>query len=98
MHNSHDKRDYDMLRNLKNYLRIDYDEDDDLLFDIIGASIDYIKSSTGHFSYKLSGYKILLYSIASTFYEQRSFLVSDKITNNRIVSSLITQLSLKYDR
>lgn len=85
----------DELQKIKNYLRVDFDDDDILLNTIILASKEYIKNSIGYIDMEKPSFKVLLYTICADLYERRSYLI-DKVTQtNKIINSLILQLQLQ---
>ena len=84
----------DELEEIKNYLRIDFDEDDSLLNTIILAGKEYIKNAIGYIDMDKPSFKILLYNICADLYERRSYLIDKAIQTNKIINSLILQLQL----
>lgn len=84
----------DELEEIKNYLRIDFDDDDSLLNTIILAGKEYIKNAIGYIDMDKHSFKILLYNICADLYERRSYLIDKAIQTNKIINSLILQLQL----
>lgn len=87
----------DELEEIKNYLRIDFDDDDSLLNTIILAGKEYIQNAVGYIDMDKHSFKILLYTICADLYERRSYLIDKAIQTNKIVNSLILQLQLQGD-
>mgnify|MGYP003372378756 CR=1 FL=1 len=85
----------DELEEIKNYLRIDFDDDDSLLNTIILAGKEYIKNAIGYIDMDKPSFKILLYTICADLYEKRSYLIDKAIQTNKIINSLILQLQLQ---
>lgn len=82
---------------VKDYLRIDYDDEDIYLNTLIETSLIYIDSMVGE-SYKqdtdvkkLAG--ILQLKIISDMYERRSTFVENSIKTDRITNSILDKLS-----
>ncbi len=84
----------DELEEIKNYLRMDFDDDDILLNTIILAGKEYIKNAIGYIDMDKPSFKILLYTICADLYERRSYLIDKAIQTNKIINSLILQLQL----
>ena len=82
------------LDEIKNYLRIDFDDDDNLLHTIIDASKEYIKNAIGYIDMDKPSFKVLLYTICADLYERRSYLIDKALQTNKIINSLILQLQL----
>lgn len=84
----------DELEEIKNYLRIDFDDDDSLLNTIILAGKEYIKNAIGYIDMEKASFRVLLYTICADLYERRSYLIDKAIQTNKIINSLILQLQL----
>lgn len=82
------------LSEIKNYLRIDFDDDDILLNTIILAGKEYIKNAIGYIEMGKPSFRVLLYTICADLYERRSYLIDKAIHTNKIIKSLILQLQL----
>jgi uncharacterized phage protein (predicted DNA packaging) len=85
------------LDEVKLYLRIDSDAEDDLLNELIVSSQIYIDSCTGE-GYKSDEKAIKLASLLqkkliSDLYENRSTTVPDKTKQDRIVTTILDKLS-----
>lgn len=85
------------LDQVKNYLRIDYTDEDIYLNTLIETSLIYIDSMVGE------GYKadeklikladLLQLKIISDMYEQRSTFVENSVKTDRITNSILDKLS-----
>lgn len=92
------------LEEIKNYLRIDIEEDDQLLQNLIVAAEDYLKNATGKeypetdsdgniIDYSLE--KIYISLLVSYWYESRTPAGKTGEEFNRMTKSLLLQLQLK---
>lgn len=76
---------------LKNYLRIDGSDDDELLNHILSASIDYCLHYTGRTLEELEQYNdipLAILCICSDLYENREY-TTDKININPAVAQIL---------
>ncbi len=85
------------LDEIKDYLRVDFDDDDSLLNTIILAGKEYIKNAIGYIDMGKASFKVLLYTICADLYERRSYLIDKAIHTNKIINSLILQLQLSKE-
>lgn len=85
------------LSEIKNYLRIDFDDDDSLINTIILAGKEYIKNAIGYIDMGQASFKVLLYTICADLYGRRSYLIDKAIHTNKIINSLILQLQLSKE-
>ena len=86
------------LEEIKNYLRIDYEEDDDLLEDLIEVSEAYIDSCVGT-SYKtdwkaMKLANLLQKKLIADMFENRGTEISNSAKKDNIVTSILDKLSL----
>ena len=86
-----------MIDFIKNYLRVDFDEDDTIIKLLIDSAKDYIKSSVGHYDENLPKMKLLVAVLCCDWYENRGYAngsnsktVSEK--TKKTVESIINQL------
>lgn len=84
------------LATVKNFLRCEHDEDDELIQMYIGAAEDYVKSACGD-SVDLEKPKArtVLLMLISDYYENRTAYGQGQYSHN--VSSMITQLRLETE-
>lgn len=91
------------LEEAKNYLRIDYNEDDTLLQSLMIAAIDYLKDAIDDFDTKVekdkfkSRAKIIALVLLQDWYDNREHAESKDLTYT--IRSMITQLQVggNYD-
>lgn len=87
-----------MLDFVKCFLRIDCDEDDQVLEVLIQAAKDYIIDAIGKFDENNARHCLLLCNIVSTLYDNRIFTISS--ANEKVqytLQSMIVQLQLEGD-
>ena len=76
---------------IKNYLRIDTDDDDIMLEHILNASIDFCKNYTGRTLEELEQYNdvpLAVLCLCSDLYENREYTI-DKININPAVAQIL---------
>ncbi len=76
---------------IKNYLRIDGSDDDELLLHILNASIDFCKNYTGRTMQELEQYNdipLAVLCICSDLYENREYTTSNININPAIAQIL----------
>ena len=86
------------LGEVKNFLRIDHEDDDVFLVMLIEASEEYIYNATGktYEGNKLA--KILKLTLISDWYENRTINVENRKSKIRpVIESILTQLRYKED-
>lgn len=89
------------LEEVKNYLRIDYEEDDVLLSDLIEISGEYIYSCVGE-TYKTDEKakrlaNLLQKKLIADMFENRGTEIPNSTKRDRIVTSILDKLSLIGD-
>ena len=88
------------LEELKLYLRIDSNDEDDVLRLMMGAAENYIVNSVGTFDEKDPQAKILFAAIVQDMYDNRELMQSEQQMKKRmewLYASSILQLRLKYE-
>jgi uncharacterized phage protein (predicted DNA packaging) len=83
---------------VKNYIRVDYDQDDELIQAILIGSVAYIQSYTGLSKESLDLYEeitIALFVLCSEMYDNRSFSV-DNAEVNPVVTTILSMHSTNY--
>ncbi len=85
------------LEEVKKYLRIDYEDDDDILLELITISENYIESCVGN-AYKIDKKainlaKILQKKLISDMYENRGREISNNSKRDTIVTTILDKLS-----
>lgn len=82
------------LQNVKEYLRVDYDEDDFLITGFITAAKEYLRNAGVSDGQEGELYNIVVLMLVSLFYENRE--VTDKdIKIPTVINNFITQLSCR---
>lgn len=86
------------LEEVKKYLRIDYEEDDDILSDLIIVSEEYIDSCVGS-AYKSDEKAIKLANLLqkkliADMFENRGTEISNSTKRDIMVTSILDKLSL----
>lgn len=97
------------LEKVKQFLKVDFDDDDTLIELIMEAAEEYITGAVGTCDFKKARVKLLFLNIVSNMYENRQYAVN--VSNNRlsgatngtssklswITNSLLLQLQLEND-
>ena len=87
------------LEDIKNYLRIDGDEEDGLLRTMIDAGKEFIRSAVGEYDDTDSTAQVLLAAVVQNMYDNRELMQSEQQAKKRIeytFQSMILQLRMKY--
>lgn len=88
------------LEDIKNYLRIDGDEEDGLLRTMIDAGKEFIRSAVGEYDDTDSTAQVLLAAVVQNMYDNRELMQSEQQVKKRIeytFQSMILQLRMKYE-
>lgn len=88
------------LEDIKEYLRVDGDDEDKLISTMIEAGKEYIRSAIGEYDDADKTANILLAAIVQNMYDNRELMQSDQQVKKRIeytFQSMILQLRLKYE-
>lgn len=88
------------LEDIKEYLRVDGDDEDKLISTMIEAGKEYIRSAVGEYDDTDKTANILLAAIVQNMYDNRELMQSDQQVKKRIeytFQSMILQLRLKYE-
>lgn len=82
------------INEVKDFLRIDEDADENILLIMMQAAEEYIKDSVGFFEPENNKMKILYWLVIQDFYENRVLVVkeADKQRLSYAVSSIVMQL------
>jgi uncharacterized phage protein (predicted DNA packaging) len=83
---------------VKNFLRIDIDDDDEYLMLLTEAARDYVTAAVGECNESKPRVKLLMLNIIASLYETRQFTI-DK-TNEKVqyaLNTMITQLQLETE-
>ena len=88
------------LEDIKEYLRVDGDDEDNLISMMMEAGKEYIRSAVGEYDDTDKTANILLAAIVQNMYDNRELMQSEQQTKKRIeytFQSMILQLRLKYE-
>ena len=88
------------LEDIKEYLRVDGDDEDNLISMMMEAGKEYIRSAVGEYNDTDKTANILLAAITQNMYDNRELMQSDQQVKKRIeytFQSMILQLRLKYE-
>ena len=84
------------LEEVKNFLKVDFDDDDSLITLEIAAAEEYIADAVGQYKESSARMKLLLLNIVSTLYENRVYTVlqaNEKVQYSH--RSMVLQLQLE---
>lgn len=85
------------LDEVKNWLRIDFSEDDALLTTLISAAEEYLKNATGvEFDENNHLAKLFCMTLISDWYENREMIGKATDQTRPIIQSILTQLTYSY--
>ena len=88
------------LEDIKEYLRVDGDDEDNLISMMMEAGKEYIRSAVGEYDDIDKTANILLAAVVQNMYDNRELMQSDQQVKKRIeytFQSMILQLRLKYE-
>ena len=88
------------LEDIKEYLRVDGDDEDNLISMMMEAGKEYIRSAVGEYDDTDKTANILLAAIVQNMYDNRELMQSDQQVKKRIeytFQSMILQLRWKYE-
>lgn len=87
----------DILNLVKQYLRIDFDDDDDILRLFIDEAKQYILDTSGsEFNAENINHKLLLLAVVKDFYDDRGSMADKPIHGHKyLISSIIMREQLK---
>lgn len=88
------------LEDIKEYLRVDGDDEDNLISMMMEAGKEYIRSAVGEYDDTDRTANILLAAVVQNMYDNRELMQSDQQVKKRIeytFQSMILQLRLKYE-
>lgn len=81
---------------IKNFLKIDFDDDDDYIKLLKEVAIEYIEDSIGSFNPERAKQKYLLLTLIKEMYSKRSFIIDKSDEKIRYISkSIILQEQLE---
>lgn len=80
------------LKEVKKFLRVDFDDDDDYIILLIYGAMEYIKNAVGFFDEDVPLCVIAAMTIISTLYTKRSFTLTTDEEKSVMLRSIIMQL------
>ncbi|UYL94043.1 head-tail connector protein [Geobacillus phage vB_GthS_PK3.6] len=86
------------LEEAKNWLRVDFSDDDALITTLINAAEEYLENATGvEFNENNHLAKLFCMTLISDWYENREMIGKATDQTRPIIQSILTQLSYAYD-
>ena len=86
------------LEFVKNYLHVDFNEDDQYIILIISAAKEYIENAVGEYDESSAINKVLALALISEMYEKRLYTVNEESEKSYIIKSMVHQIRLKRER
>lgn len=84
------------LNTAKKYLRVDYDDEDEIIALEIEAAKEYVKNAVGLYDESNPLTELLVLTLVTDMYEKRSYTVATSEKCTRTVQSMVLQLQLQY--
>jgi uncharacterized phage protein (predicted DNA packaging) len=85
------------LEEAKNWLRVDFSDDDALITTLINAAEEYLKNATGvEFNENNHLAKLFCMTLISDWYENREMIGKATDQTRPIIQSILTQLTYSY--
>lgn len=85
------------LETVKNYLRVDFPDDDALIGIMMETAKQYIRDGVGAFEEENPRHNMILLAVVAHLYENRQFQGQSSGKIMRIISSMMLQERLNYD-
>ena len=85
------------LETVKNYLRVDFPDDDVLISIMMDTAKDYIRDGIGAFEETSPKHNMILLAVVAHLYENRQFQGQSSGKIMRIISSMMLQERLNYE-
>lgn len=82
---------------VKKYLRIDYDEDDDQIEQMIKSAKEYIVGAVGRYNENSEKAKILFMAVVQDLYDNRSLMVTEQQRTRMAYTFASIILQLQYE-
>lgn len=80
------------LNEVKQFLRVDFTDDDNIITMIVKAAEQYIINAVGYFDEEKPLMRLLLQVLVADMYENRAVTVTSAAKQNYVVRSIIYQL------
>lgn len=88
------------LNEVKSWLKVDFDDDDDFITLLIAAAQEYVTDALGKCDENIARVRLLMLVIISEMYEKRALTVNSDSTNTKVqytIRSIINQLQNAED-
>lgn len=88
------------LNEVKSWLKVDFDDDDDFITLLIAAAQEYVTDALGKCDENIARVRLLMLVIISEMYEKRALTVNSDSTNTKVqytIRSIINQLQNTED-
>ena len=88
------------LAEMKSYLKVDFDDDDNFITLLMDVAREYITDAIGECNEEIARVKLLMRVIVAELYEKRSMTFDMNSTNEKVqyvIRSIINQLSFGDD-
>lgn len=88
------------LNEVKSWLKVDFDDDDDFITLLIAAAQEYVTDALGKCDENIARVRLLMLVIISEMYEKRALTVNSDSTNTKVqytIRSIINQLQNSED-
>lgn len=82
------------LETVKEFLRIDYDDEDELLLLEISAAEEYIKNAVGRYDAENPLMNLLMLNIIVNMHDERALIVTSEQKKNYTTRNIILQLQM----
>ncbi len=87
------------LDEVKNFLRVDFDDDDTYIQLLIEAAKEYIINTVGFYDNDIARMRLLLLVLIGYMYESRSYIIENKSDKAAYpCRSMVLQLQLEYPK
>lgn len=86
------------LKEIKEFLKVDFPDDDNYINLLREVAIEYIEDSIGSFNPSRAKHRLLVLTIIDTMYKERSYVVDSKNSSIQyILRSIVLQEQLGSD-
>lgn len=83
------------IKEIKEFLKVDFSDDDNYIILLRGVAIEYIEDSIGRFNPSKAKHRLLALTIIDTMYKERSYIVDSKnLGIQYIMKSIVLQEQL----
>lgn len=81
------------ISELKQAIRVDYDDDDAYISLLLDAAIDYVTDAVGEYSEDNPRHELMLIALVDDAYRKRSYTVEKNDHTRYIIRSIVAQLN-----